>query len=99
MYENFLSKYENQMKYPTDYIRGLKGRERVEERRDRALGRGKKYKVNVVLFRQTRKLDPAKPIPDDNYGQTLLRPEKKKNLITRQKILKVLEPRRTPRRG
>jgi hypothetical protein len=26
----------------------------------------------------------------DNYGQTLLRPEKKKNLITRQKILKVL---------
>ena len=65
MYENFLSKYENQARYPEDYMRGLKGREREEERRDRVLGRGRKYKAKVVLFPQTRKLGPAKPIPVD----------------------------------
>ena len=71
MYENFLSKYESQ-RYPADYMRGLKGKEREEERRDRVLGRGRNYKVKVVLFSQTRKLDPAKPIPDNVVDRRIL---------------------------
>ena len=67
MYQNFLSKYENQVRHPEDYMRGLKGREREEERRDRVLGRGRKYKVKVVLFTQTRKLDPGRDPPENDY--------------------------------
>ena len=61
MYENFLSTCENQMRYRAHYMRVLKGKERAEEKRDRVLGRGRKYTVKVVLFTQSRKLDPAKP--------------------------------------
>ena len=52
MYENFLSKCENQMKYPADYMHVLKGKEREEERRDRALGRGRNYKVKACSSRR-----------------------------------------------
>ena len=35
MYENFLSKYQNEEKYPTDLRREMSTKERLEERRDR----------------------------------------------------------------
>ena len=57
MYENFLSKYQNEETHPEDYTRGMRYSEKLQERRDRLLGVRKTYQINVSLFTQTRKLD------------------------------------------
>ena len=60
MYQNFLSKYQDQEKYPQDWTRYMTAKEKLEERRDRLLGVKRTYQLNVILFTQERKLDPAK---------------------------------------
>ena len=60
MYENFLSKYQDEEKYPTDLRREMSTKERLEERRDRLLGVKRSYQLHVVLYTQEKKLDPTK---------------------------------------
>ena len=60
MYENFLSKYENEEKYPTDLRREMTNKEKLEERRDRLLGVKRSYQLHVVLYTQEKKLDTKK---------------------------------------
>ena len=60
MYENFLSKYQDEEKYPTDWKREMTNKERLEERRDRLLGVRRTYQLSVILFTQEKKLDPTK---------------------------------------
>ena len=60
MYENFLSKYQNEEKHPQDWTRSMTNKEKLEERRDRLLGVKRTYQLNVILFTQEKKLDPAK---------------------------------------
>ena len=60
MYANFLNKYENEEKYPTDLRREMSTKEKLEERRDRLLGVKRNYQINVILFTQEKKLDPTK---------------------------------------
>ena len=60
MYENFLSKYQDEEKYPTDLRREMSTKEKLEERRDRLLGVKRTYQLNVILFTQEKKLDPTK---------------------------------------
>ena len=50
MYENFLSKYQNEEKHPQDWTRGMTAKEKLEERRDRLLGVKRTYQLNVILF-------------------------------------------------
>ncbi len=50
MYENFLSKYQNEEKHPQDWIRGMTNKEKLEERRDRLLGVKRPYQLNVILL-------------------------------------------------
>ena len=60
MYGNFLDKYENEEKYPTDLRREMTNKEKLEERRDRLLGVKRSYQLHVVLYTQEKKLDPKK---------------------------------------
>ena len=52
MYENFLSKYQNEEKHPQDWTRGMTAKEKLEERRDRLLGVKRTYQLNIILFTQ-----------------------------------------------
>ena len=56
MYENFLSKYQNEEKHPQDWTRGMTAKEKLEERRDRLLGVKRTYQLNVILFTQEQRL-------------------------------------------
>ena len=58
MYENFLSKYQNEDKHPQDWTRGMTAKEKLEERRDRLLGVKRSCQINVILFGQEKKLNP-----------------------------------------
>ena len=60
MYENFLSKYQNEEKHPQDWTRGMTAKEKLEERRDRLLGVKRTYQLNVILFTQEQRLQPKK---------------------------------------
>ena len=60
MYENFLTKYQDEEKYPTDLRREMSTKERLEERRERLLGVKRTYQLSVILFTQEKKLDPTK---------------------------------------
>ena len=60
MYGNFLDKYQNEEKYPTDLRREMSTKEKLEERRDRLLGVKRSYQLSVILFTQEKKLDPDK---------------------------------------
>ena len=60
MYENFLSKYQNEEAFPIDYTRGMTNKEKLQERRDRILGRKQSYQLFVAIYTQERRMDPAK---------------------------------------
>ena len=60
MYENFLSKYQNEEKHPQDWTRSMTNKEKLEERRERLLGVKRTYQLHVVLYTQEKKLDPKK---------------------------------------
>ena len=60
MYENFISKYQDEDKHPTDWKRGMSNKEKLDERRDRLLGVKRNYQLHVVLYTQEKKLDPKK---------------------------------------
>ena len=60
MYENFLSKYQNEEKHPQDWTRGMTAKEKLEERRDRLLGVKRTYQLNVILLTQEKRLQPKK---------------------------------------
>ena len=67
MYGNFLDKYQNEEKYPTDLRREMTNKEKLEERRDRLLGVKRSYQLSVILYTQEKKLDPKKK---DEYVST-----------------------------
>jgi len=75
MYENFLSKYQNEEAFPIDYKRGMTNKEKLQERRDRILGREQKYLLKVILFTQEKKLQPkvedkpSEPTPTEKHGE------------------------------
>ena len=60
MYENFLSKYQNEEAFPISWTRGMTNKEKLQERRDRILGTKRSYQLHVVLYTQEKKLDPKK---------------------------------------
>ena len=60
MYQNFLSKYQNEESFPTSWTRGMTKKEKLQERRDRILGTKRSYQLHVVLYTQEKKLDPKK---------------------------------------
>jgi len=60
MYENFLSKYQNDEKHPQDWTRYMTAKEKLEERRDRLLGVKRTYQLFVAIYTQERRMDPAK---------------------------------------
>ena len=75
MYENFLRKYQKEEAFPIDYKRGMTNKEKLQERRDRILGRLQKYLLKVILFTQEKKLQPkvddkpSEPTPTEKYGE------------------------------
>ena len=103
MYENFLSKYQSVEAFPIDYKRGMTNKEKLQERRDRILGREQKYLLKVVLFTQEKKLQPkvedkpSEPTPTEKYGEKrkdtseggILRPSKIKRLRGLVQVAKV----------
>ena len=60
MYENFISKYQNEEAFPISWTRGMTNKEKLQERRDRILGTKRSYQLHVVLYTQEKKLDPKK---------------------------------------
>ena len=60
MYENFLSKYGNEEAFPMDYTRGMTNKEKLQERRDRILGRKQSYQLFVAIYTQEKRMDPKK---------------------------------------
>ena len=60
MYENFLSKYGNEEAFPMDYTRGMTNKEKLQERRDRILGRKQSYQLFVAIYTQEKRMDPQK---------------------------------------
>ena len=60
MYENFFSKCPNEESFPMDYTRGMTNKEKLQERRDRILGRNQSYMLHVAIYTQERKMDAEK---------------------------------------
>ena len=60
MYENFLSKYQNEERHPQDWTRYMTAKEKLEERRDRLLGVKRTYQLNAILFAQEKRLQRKK---------------------------------------
>ena len=60
MYENFRSKYKNEVAFPTSWTRGMTNKEKLQDRRDRVLGTKRSFQLHVVLYTQEKKLDPKK---------------------------------------
>ena len=60
MYENFLSKYQNEEAFPTSWTRGMTNKEKLQERKDRLLGTERNFQLYVVLYTQEKKVDPRK---------------------------------------
>ena len=60
MYENFLSKYSNEEAFPMDYTRGMTNKEKLQERRDRILGRKQSYQLFVAIYTQEKRMDEEK---------------------------------------
>ena len=58
MYENFLSKYQNEDKHPQGWTRGMTAKEKLEERLNRLRGIKRSYQLNVILFTQEKRLQP-----------------------------------------
>ena len=60
MYENVLSKYQNEEKHPQVWTRGRTAKEKLAARRDRLPGVKRTYQLNVILFTQERRVQPKK---------------------------------------
>ncbi len=58
MYDNFLSRYQNEEAFPLDWTRCMTNKEKLPERRDRILGTKRKYQFHVVRLMQDKKLNP-----------------------------------------
>jgi len=67
MYENFLSKFQNEEAFPISWTRGMTNKEKLQDRRDRITGTKRGFQLHVVLYTQEKKLDPKKK---DEYMST-----------------------------
>ncbi len=52
-----MSKYQNEVAFPLDWTRSTTNK---EERRYRILGARRNYQLNLVLYKQEKKVDPRK---------------------------------------
>jgi len=63
MYENYVSKFQNGKTYPINYMRTARQIDKLEDKRDRLLGKKHKYTLRVILLTQEQKSDPSKDRP------------------------------------
>ena len=70
IYEDFVSRYQDDNTYPTDIVRSWRYTDKLKDRLDRLKGTKRNYQLRVVLFTQERKQDPARdPFKQDEAAE------------------------------
>ena len=79
IYEDFVSRYQDNKAYPEDFVRTLRYTDRLIEMKERLTGVESSYQLRVVLFTQARKQDPDRdPFKQDKEAERLIQKRTRK---------------------
>ena len=79
IYEDFVSRYQDDNSYPTDLVRSWRYTDKLQDRQDRLKGIKRNYQLRVVLFTQARKQDPNKePFQQDEAAEQIIQKRSRK---------------------
>ncbi|MFM7978060.1 MAG: hypothetical protein ACKPKO_01985, partial [Candidatus Fonsibacter sp.] len=73
IYEDFVSKYQDDNIYPTDLVKSGRYTDKMQYRQDRLKGIKRNYQLRVVPFTQARKQNPTKdPFEQDKAAERII---------------------------